>query len=121
MRTLAPYDSTNICINWLFYKNLFVFSNKVYSDKWCYHNEDCNQIQHAICSEDNVCVCISKYDRINETACGPLLKEYCDKSTDCATDNSICSGHECTCDDFFSRESNTRCLAGKYDPFQENS
>ncbi|XP_053598425.1 cell death abnormality protein 1 [Microplitis demolitor] len=83
----------------------------VYSDKWCYHNEDCNQIQHAICSEDNVCVCISKYDRINETACGPLLKEYCDKSTDCATDNSICSGHECTCDDFFSRESNTRCLA----------
>ncbi|XP_057342153.1 prion-like-(Q/N-rich) domain-bearing protein 25 [Microplitis mediator] len=79
-------------------------------NQYCHENLDCEMIQNTVCSKDKVCVCEANYIQVSYTRCAPLLYEFCEENDDCATTNSICSSHQCTCDIHYSRRSNDQCL-----------
>ncbi|XP_057330565.1 prion-like-(Q/N-rich) domain-bearing protein 25 [Microplitis mediator] len=75
----------------------------------CIHDEDCNEIIYAKCSEEKDCVCRVNNVQINETTCAPLLGEFCWKDGPCAPDNSHCVKSECKCNDNYEQISNQLC------------
>ncbi|XP_057335489.1 neurogenic locus notch homolog protein 1-like [Microplitis mediator] len=76
----------------------------------CQNNEDCRNINHAICSKNKNCDCVSNNIRVNETYCAPALKAFCWKGEKCATDHASCIDDECQCDGNSVQHSNDQCL-----------
>ncbi|CAD6239987.1 GSCOCG00002455001-RA-CDS [Cotesia congregata] len=91
-------------------ENLFRCTEKVGLGKFCYRNDECDEIHHAKCSKDNKCVCRAKNVQISEMSCGPLLGGFCWKNESCLTNNAVCIDNECKCRDNFSLRSNDQCI-----------
>ncbi|XP_057328653.1 transmembrane cell adhesion receptor mua-3-like isoform X2 [Microplitis mediator] len=89
--------------------DLFTCKKQEYIGMFCTRNEDCDEILHSKCSEDNTCICRSNTIEVNFTICAPLLGEYCVNNEKCAPDNSICIHNECWCRANYSRLSNNQC------------
>ncbi|XP_057333973.1 neurogenic locus notch homolog protein 1-like [Microplitis mediator] len=76
----------------------------------CKNNNDCNRIQNARCSVDNVCVCDENHIEINERTCGLMLNEFCLEDGDCTAIDSICIMNECQCKPHYVRRSKNLCV-----------
>ncbi|XP_057332653.1 rh5-interacting protein-like [Microplitis mediator] len=67
------------------------------TDKFCYNDNDCRDINHTKCSNNQRCTCVSNYIPINNTVCAPLITGHCVNDNDCITANSFCFNNTCQC------------------------
>ncbi|XP_074093850.1 zonadhesin-like [Cotesia typhae] len=63
----------------------------------CLNHDDCNQINHAICSKDKICECDENYVPVSQTSCRPIYGGFCSKNKDCLTVNAVCIDSQCVC------------------------
>ncbi|XP_008551627.1 rh5-interacting protein isoform X2 [Microplitis demolitor] len=78
--------------------------------EYCEIDEDCDATIHAKCSENNECVCRSKYLKTSDSSCAPLLGEFCWKNERCINANSECIDNECKCKHNYFLDSTNTCL-----------
>ncbi|XP_057335488.1 prion-like-(Q/N-rich) domain-bearing protein 25 [Microplitis mediator] len=76
----------------------------------CQNDEDCRNVNHAICSKNKICDCLSNNIRVNKTYCAPALMAFCREGEKCATDHASCIDNECQCDENSVQHSNDQCL-----------
>ncbi|XP_014299519.1 prion-like-(Q/N-rich) domain-bearing protein 25 isoform X2 [Microplitis demolitor] len=101
-------DRNNIC-TLKSPSNSYTCRKKVQLGMFCEHNDDCDEILHAKCSKNKICVCRLNNVQLNETTCSPLLGEFCWRNELCATENSLCINNECQCKSNYLRQSN-QCI-----------
>ncbi|XP_008553931.1 prion-like-(Q/N-rich) domain-bearing protein 25 isoform X2 [Microplitis demolitor] len=64
--------------------------------KLCRYHEECNDLKHLECSENDICVCRSHHIVENYTLCKALLGGFCENDEKCAA-NSVCIDNQCQC------------------------
>lgn len=81
----------------------------------CNHNEDCENIEFAICSNDKKCVCESQYVAFGSNKCLGLIGEFCRKNVDCFFHKSVvCVDNKCQCPhNYLPLLSKDQCEPGK--------
>lgn len=80
----------------------------------CKSNRDCEELLHAVCSIDEICVCRENNTFLNNSICAPMLGGFCDASNLCVPQYSVCINSKCQCKKDFTSISNYQCLPRKY-------
>ncbi|XP_044588910.1 tenascin-like [Cotesia glomerata] len=91
-------------------ENLFRCTEKVGLGKFCYRDDECDEIQHAKCSKDKKCVCRAKNVQISEMLCRPQVGGFCWRNETCITNNSVCIDNECKCKNNYTLRFNDQCI-----------
>lgn len=94
------------------FNNKFIFATgKLY--KFCRRDDDCEDINHSKCSENNECICRRNNVALNSSVCVPMMNGFCWKNEPCAADNSICIDNVCKCKPNFKYVADKICLKCK--------
>ncbi|KAG8038203.1 hypothetical protein G9C98_006530, partial [Cotesia typhae] len=107
-----------VCINnYCQCKPNFVYeSSKCNPDRLyesCDRTFECYNIEHAVCSDDKICVCDKNYTVWQENFCKPVLGGACFEDKDCIAINSVCIDGKCQCKELFFKVSENLCLSRK--------
>ncbi|XP_044582926.1 prion-like-(Q/N-rich) domain-bearing protein 25 [Cotesia glomerata] len=78
-------------------------------DQSCSGNEECQGIPYAHCSEGK-CQCKPQHNKLNDTACAPILGIFCWSDSPCADINAVCIDHRCQCRAGFLAQSHDKCI-----------
>ncbi|CAG5080977.1 Protein of unknown function [Cotesia congregata] len=68
-----------------------------YLNELCSDDSNCNQIRHAVCSKDKVCVCDESHIEYNKEFCKSVINGFCSSDADCLAVNSTCIERTCQC------------------------
>ncbi|XP_053593223.1 prion-like-(Q/N-rich) domain-bearing protein 25 isoform X2 [Microplitis demolitor] len=81
-----------------------------YLGKSCDSDQDCYDINRAMCDENKKCVCRMNSIAIGENEiCTSLIEGFCNSDSDCLPLNSVCVDNKCQCKHIFSAVSNREC------------
>ncbi|XP_008546305.1 neurogenic locus Notch protein-like [Microplitis demolitor] len=78
--------------------------------KFCLTDKDCQKINNARCSFENVCVCYMNYFAFDKFLCVPTLNGLCSDDQDCYFDSFYCSDNQCQCKTNYTAVSVDRCV-----------